>query len=135
MKRFLTITALFLLTGCSQSGPSVHPVKGQIQLGGDATPLAGHTIEVALASDRQVRASGEIRPDGNFQLESLLEGKIRRGALEGKYVARLVLADDDLRHKQATVAGIDPRYLQFESSGLSLEVPAKIPVQWEVKRR
>ncbi len=103
--------------------------------GGDAAPLAGHIVEIALASDPQVRASGEIKPDGNFQLESILEGKVRKGAPEGKYIARIVLADDDVQLKRTTFATINPKFLQFASSGLSFEVPAKEPVQLEIQRR
>jgi len=130
------VLAGLTLAGCSQSGPPVHPVKGQVQLtGGDAAPLAGHWIEIALENDRQVRASGEIKPDGNFQLESLLEGKLRNGVLEGKYVARIVLGDDDPQQRQAAAAAIDPRFLKFDSSGLSLQVPAPEPVQLQLLRR
>jgi hypothetical protein len=124
------------LAGCNTSGPAVHPVKGQIQLaGGDNSPLAGHIVEIALASDPLVRASGEIKPDGKFQLEALLEGQLRKGAPEGKYLARIVLADDDPQVRNAAAAAIDPRHLKFDTSGLSLQVPVKEPVQLQVLRR
>ena len=130
------LSALLAFAGCSPSGPAVHAVKGQVELtGGDIAPLAGHIVEVALASDPSVRASGEIKPDGKFQLESLLDGKIRSGALEGKYVARIVLADDDPQQRRTAAQTIHPKFLKFESSGLGLEVPAKEPVQLQVLRR
>lgn len=130
------LSALLVFAGCTSSGPAVHAVKGQVQLtGGDSTPLAGHIVEVALASDPQVRASGEIKPDGKFQLETLLDGKLQKGALEGKYVARIVLADDDPQQRRTAVQTIHPKFLRFESSGLGLEVPAKEPVQLQVLRR
>ena len=135
-RQLLFLAALLTLTGCSQSGPAVHQVQGQVQLnGGDAAPLAGHMVEIQLATNPQVRASGEIKPDGNFQLESLLEGKIRKGAPEGKYNARIVLADDDVKVKQTAAAAINPKFLQFNSSGLSIEVPSKEPVQLQIQRR
>ena len=130
------LAALISLTGCTQSGPPVHAVQGQVQLqGGDISTLSGHVIEVALASDPRVRASGEIKPDGKFELESLLDGKIKKGALEGKYTARIVLADDDPQQRRTAAQTIHPKFLKFESSGLGLEVPAKEPVQLEVLRR
>jgi hypothetical protein len=81
-----------------------------------------------------VRASGEIKPDGNFELESLLDGKIRNGALEGKYLARIVLSDDP-ESRRTAAATINPKFLKFDSSGLTFEVPAKEPVQLQVLRR
>lgn len=132
----LLLAVLLTITGCSQNGPPVHPVKGQVQLnGGDVSPLAGHIVEIVRADDPQVRASGEIKPDGNFQLESLLEGKLLKGALEGKYVARIVLADDDPQLRQVAAGTIHPRFLTFAASGLSFEVPAKEPIQLQVLRR
>jgi hypothetical protein len=136
IKYLLAVIPLLTLTGCTQSGPPVHAVKGQVQLqGGDISPLSGHIVEVALASDPSVRASGEIKPDGKFELESLLEGKIKKGVLEGKYTARIVLADDDPQQRRTAFQTIHPKFLRFESSGLGLEVPAKEPVQLEVLRR
>src|SRR5688500_4014203 len=115
---FSLCVLILAIAGCTQSGPPVHPVKGQVQLaGGDNRPLAGHIVEVALASDPLVRASGEIKPDGQFQLEALLEGQLRKGAPEGKYLARIVLADDDPQLRRAAAAAIDPRHLKFDTSG------------------
>ena len=136
MKRLLLLTTLLALAGCSESGPPVHKVQGQVQLtGGDVSPLAGHIIEVARADDPLLRASGEIKPDGNFELESLLAGKIRKGVLEGKYVARIVLSDDNPEQRRTAAATINPKHLKFASSGLTFEVPAKEPVQLQVLRR
>ncbi len=136
MKRIIFLAALLAFAGCSESGPPVHKVKGQVQLnGGDISSLAGHIVEIAKADDPQVRASGEIKTDGNFELESLLAGKIRKGALEGKYVARIVLSDDDPQQRRTAAATINPKFLKFDSSGLMFEVPVKEPVQLQVMRR
>jgi hypothetical protein len=111
-------------------------VTGQLQLAeGDVSPLAGNIIEVAKADDPSVRASGEIKPDGRFQLESLLEGKIRKGVLPGKYNARIVLSDDDPQLKRTAAAAVNPKYFRFDSSGLWLEAPATAAVQLQVSRR
>jgi hypothetical protein len=135
---FLALAALAAvgLAGCGSSGAGVHPVKGQVQLiGGDPSQLAGHIIEIVKEDDQHVRASGEIQPDGNFQLETLEGGKILRGAAPGKYKARIVLSDDDPQARKTVASTIDPRVLKFESSDLALEVPAKGPVELQIKRR
>lgn len=136
--RILAILALTLttLTGCGSSGSGVHPVKGQVQLvGGDSSPLVGHMVEIAKADDQQIRASGEIKANGDFQLESLAGGKLRAGAVPGKYLARIVLSDDDPQARQAAAAAIHPRFMRFDSSGLTIEVPATAAVEFQVSRR
>jgi hypothetical protein len=125
-----------LLTGCGSSSSPVVPVTGQLKLeGGDAAPLTGHMIEVTKADDNLVRSYGEIKPDGNFELESLIEGKMLKGVQPGKYHARIVLGDDDPQQRQLARAAIHPRYLKFNSSGLSFDAPATGPVQLQVSRR
>lgn len=122
--------------GCAKSGPPVVPVTGQLKLAdGDAAPLAGHMIEVTKADDNLVRSYGEIKPDGNFELESLIEGEIRKGVQPGKYNVRIVLGDDDPRQRQLAKAAIHPRYLKFNSSGLSFDAPSPAPVQLQISRR
>lgn len=120
--------------GCG-SNSGIHRVQGQVQVaGGDASPLVGHLVEIAKADEQQVRASGEIKADGKFQLESLQAGQITPGTVPGKYLVRIVLADDDPQARQVAAAAINPRYLKFESSGLTVEVPASSAVQLQVMR-
>jgi len=135
--RLLLLGPLVLLAaGCGSSGPATHPVKGQVQLaGGDAALLAGHSLEVALASDSTVRAYGEIQEDGTFSLETLHAGEIKSGALAGTYVARIVLSDDDPQRARQVAAAIDPHVLDFKASGLSIQVPAAEVVTLPIKRR
>jgi hypothetical protein len=124
--------ALLAVAGCGQSGPKTHAVAGSVSLaGGDPTQLAGHYVEAALTTDPTVRASGVIGPDGRFKLETLADGRIQTGAPEGTYGVRLILSDDD------GVKGpkVSPRYLRFETSGLSIQVPAKDDVKLEVGPR
>lgn len=112
--------------GCGQGGPRTYPVRGKIDLaGGDVSALAGSYVDAAHEGDPNVRASGEIRADGSFALETLHEGAIRRGAREGAYRVRIVLSDDDPATKKRARQAIARRYLSFETSGLSLKVPAE----------
>lgn len=126
MHRMAAVVVVVLgLTGCGQSGPRTHPVSGTVVLpGGDVSHLAGSTVELVSEADPAVRASGEVRPDGRFTLETLHEGVIKKGALEGAYRARLVLPDDDPQVKKQAARAIDPRFTQFQTAGLSVTVPA-----------
>jgi hypothetical protein len=118
------LTAFALLPGCGDGGPKTHRVSGRVELPGtDASLLAGHNIEAALSTDPNVRASGVIGSDGRFVLETLQNGAMRRGAVAGTYNARLVLSDDDPASRRRVAQAIAGRYLKFETSGLTFQVP------------
>lgn len=124
--RLLAVTAVCTwLTGCGPAGPATYPVSGTLALtGGEVSHLAGSTIEVASDADPTVRAAGEIQPDGRFTLETLHAGAMRRGAREGTYKVRVVLSDDDPATRKRAAKAIAPKYLKFDTSGLTLRVPA-----------
>ena len=111
------------LAGCSGSSYDTQPVSGKVVLpNGDAAPLAGHLVEVVRPDDPTVRASGMIRSDGSFELETLQDGKVRRGAKPGNYRARLILSDEgDGQAKKPVVAA---RFLDHKTSGWTVQVPA-----------
>lgn len=112
--------------GCGSKGPVTHRVKGKLELEGNPPEvLAGAIVEASLVSQPQVRAFGSLQPDGTFELETLHDGVIRRGALEGVYNARIVLPDDDADVRKRAAEAVAPRYLQFEKSGLTIDVPAQ----------
>jgi hypothetical protein len=92
----VAVVGLAAALGCGPRGPKTYPVRGKVELAaGDVTQLAGNQVEAALEGDPTVRASGVIQPDGSFALETLDTGVTRKGAREGNYQARIVLADDD----------------------------------------
>jgi len=130
-----TIFAVLLAAGCAPSGPRTYPVSGRIDLGGDVAVLAGSHVEAVLATDPYVRASGEIQPDGTFTLQSQHGGTIAGGAIEGGYTIRLLLNDDDKPRYRKAKAAVAGRFLKFESSGLTLRVPADGPVVLKVPGR
>ncbi len=114
--------ALFGVSGCG--GLKTYPVRGKVELvGGEVKQLAGNHVEAALQSDPTVRASGVIQPDGRFTLETLDAGVIRKGAPEGSYQVRIILSDEDKGSWQQAVQAIDPRFLEFQTSDLSFQVP------------
>ena len=125
MKKIFIPFALLLLAGCER-GPKLHSVQGKIQLeGAEIADLGGSTIEAVSTNDPSVRASGEIKPDGSFTLETLHGGAIRKGAPEGEYRVRVILADDDPAARRRAAKALGRRYLKTETADLSLRVPIK----------
>jgi hypothetical protein len=111
------------LAGCS-TNRNEHPVTGTVTWpGGD---LAGHTVEVALATDPTVRGFGTIGTDGRFKLERLVEGKLTPGLPSGEYQARLILNDEG--DGQTKKPKVPPRYLNFKTAGWSVQVPTTADV-------
>jgi len=123
--------------GCGgPSGPPVHQVKGTVEFDGlEPELLSGHNLEVALESDPHVRAFALIQPDGSFVLESLHEGVVYKGALEGNYKARLVIVDDDPQVARDILKKVDPKVLRFETTALAVSVPSKDGVALRIARR
>lgn len=112
------------LGGCGPGGPTFQPVTVRLNVeGGNVADLEGSTLDVAVPNNPLLRASGTITADGTAELETLHAGKIRRGVLEGNYQVRIVLADDDREQRRKAAKAVAPKYLKFESSGLTLTVP------------
>lgn len=115
--------------GCAPPPDDFCATAGKVELsGGDVTNLAGHYVEARLTSDPSLRASGEIEEDGYFSLDTIHRGQLMSGLPPGKYRLRLILSDDNAEQRRKAAAVIPPRYLQFETSGLWLEVPASDPI-------
>src|SRR5262245_28261780 len=132
----LALVGLGGIMGCGPAGPKTFPVQGRVEFtGGDVRQLAGSNVEMALESDQAVRASGVIQPDGTFTLETLHAGVIRKGAQAGTYRARIILADEDEKGKRQRPPALAPRYLQFATSGLSVQVPTSGDVTLKVSSR
>jgi hypothetical protein len=123
------LLALFLANGCSSGGPKTFPVQGKIEIaGGNVEDLAGCHVETALVSDNTKHSSGEIKKDGSFVLETNETGITRRGAREGKHEVRIIIALDDRKAQIKAEQTVAPRFLDFKSSGLTIDVPTKGPV-------
>lgn len=134
---WLTLVSMGLLglAGCGANGPRTHPVEGSIRLaGGNVADLGGSYLEAALEGDDTVRASGQIQEDGRFILETLHGGKVRKGTQEGTYKVRIVLNDDDPKARRRAAQAIAPRYLKFDTSGLTIQVPSE-EVNLEVRKK
>lgn len=48
---------------------------------------------------------------------------IRRGAVKGTYQVRILLNDDDSASRKRAAQAVAPRFRQFATSGLTVEVP------------
>ena len=133
--------ALLLAAGCG--GPKTHSVEGKVIIeGGEVTKLGEAHVEAKHDTDPAVRASGLIEPDGSFHLTTLHEGRTVKGAPEGTYTLRLVLADFDYeepdeepadedeapayraRSKKEPKTPVPVKYLNFKTSGWKTKVPA-----------
>jgi hypothetical protein len=132
----LGLCLVFGVAGCRESGPRTFPVKGQVQLpGADIKVLAGHALQVIHDSQPDVQAYAEFKPDGSFELETYDKGQIRKGAIGGKYKARIILSDDSAETREQAARVVPSNYLQFDTSDLTLEVPAKGDVTLPLIRR
>jgi hypothetical protein len=118
--------SLVLLSGCSSQSIKTHPVSGKVEIkDGDAALLVGSGVELKHESDETLRPMGNIDASGNFIVKTIHQGEILEGAPEGKYKARIILADEsDEGVPKRKGNPFHPRYLDFEKSGLSFTVPS-----------
>ncbi|VTS00962.1 hypothetical protein [Tuwongella immobilis] len=122
--RYLLAAVLLSSIGCGGSGPQTVPFSGKISLvGGNLEQLAGSAVEVAKVDDPAVRGFGEIQPDGQFQLASLIQGELREGVLPGQYQVRILPNSEDGESYRRSAKAVARRFLQFETSGLKVNVP------------
>lgn len=133
----LAVATMSNLLGCGAGGPKTYPVRGTVQIeGGDIRQLAESTVEAALESDDTVRASGSIQADGAFTLETLHAGNRLNGAQAGNYRARIILSEDgDKEARRKLQSTVHARFLQFETSGLSFQVPTTGSVVLKITAR
>lgn len=121
----LVALAAVWISGCSGRKIKTYPVAGKVALSdGDVSQLAGSLVEIRQEADPLLRASGPIAADGSFNLETLFEGVILKGAPEGKYQARIVLGDEsDEGAPKRKGKPVHRRFMDFETSQLSFQVP------------
>jgi len=67
----LWLGLLVLQVGCSRgSTPKTYPVQGKVVYKGNQQPLGQGTVLFESVSEPKVQASGELQPDGSFELAS-----------------------------------------------------------------
>jgi len=101
------------LAGCG--GPSNAPVKGKVTFKETGKPLTAGVVIFQLVADASVQASGDLEPDGSYEL-----GNSRgMGALPGEYQ---VIVQPQTLEDNPNVLPIDPRYTTYRKSGLKFTV-------------
>lgn len=136
---FILLLSSFLLLGLAGCGAAdelkTYPVRGKVVLAeGDVKQLAGGHVEFMLESDPTLRASGKIEPDGGFVMQMQHKGKLLKGAAEGKYLARIILSQEDDAPKGRSKP-VHNRFLDFQKSSLSFKVPTDGDITVNVSRR
>jgi hypothetical protein len=129
MRKVAMLAALCLLAlgGCSSQGVKTYPVAGKVEIkDGDVAILAGSYVELKReGEDDHLRPGGNIDSSGRFTVKTLHQGQLLQGAPEGKYKARITLGDEsDEGVPKRKGNPIHPRFLDFETSGLSFTVPS-----------
>lgn len=132
-QRVSKLAALGLLVvsclGCGAESRA--PLEGTVLIEPESGfQFSGDTLEIRSISQPSEVAYGEIKPDGSFRIESLVNGVIVQGASAGEYEARIVVADDDSQHKASALKAIPKKYLQFATSGLKVTAPQ---THWTIK--
>jgi hypothetical protein len=111
------LASLILLLACQrETGPATWQVKGKVVRRGAPLKLPeGSSILFRSVSDPPVQASGEIRPDGTFELWSDL-GK--PGTVAGEHRVMILTPLLEVGQKPP----IPPRYQSYDTSGLKATV-------------
>jgi hypothetical protein len=105
-----------LLAGCGgDDGPKTYIVKGQVVYKGGRGPVTQGTVLFESTGTPRVQASGEIQPDGTFELGSDL-GK--PGTVAGEH--RVMIQPPFLETGQKPI--VQARYTSYATSKLTAQV-------------
>jgi len=107
--------------GCDSGKLKIYPVAGAVKLP-DGSPLAGGRVEFQLIDNpHMVTSRGYIASDGSFSLSTF---EIGDGAPAGKHqvVVAPPVPKGDHDSNPRTRSIIDPKYLDYQTSGLEYEV-------------
>jgi hypothetical protein len=109
-----------LLLGAAGCGSRLQPVRGKVTYP-DGRPVTEGMVVFEARDDKEpITARGEIQPDGSYQLSTFKPGD---GARLGKH--RVLVApkfDPNAVDGPAKPPPFDPRYADFKTSGLEVEV-------------
>ena len=105
-----------LLSGCEgDTGPKTYEVKGKVVYKGSQAPVTQGIVMFESTSEPKVQASGEIQPDGTFELASDL-GK--PGTVAGEH--RVLIEPPYIEQGQKPV--VQKRYTSYATSKLTATV-------------
>ena len=111
--------------GCSRGPdlPKTYPLRGKVLFKGGA-PVTGGSISFESATGEPPwRAGGAIGPDGTFSEVSTLgpHGQELKGIVAGENRVKVDLGRGG---EDAPKIAVPRRYLDFEKSGLTVQIPA-----------
>jgi hypothetical protein len=110
------VVAAAAIAGCGGDGtPKTYQVKGQVVYKGSGAPLTQGTVLFESTGTPRVQASGEIQPDGTFELASDL-GK--PGTVAGEH--RVMIQPPFLETGQKPI--VKQRYTSYATSKLTSKV-------------
>lgn len=119
---FVGLVCTAFAVGCSSqqqpnlTGKVIHKEYSDLKFSADS-------IELQSVTNPSQFAYGQLTEAGDFAVESLIDGKIVKGAPAGQYRVRFIISDDDIEHKKELISKVDKRYLNHELSGWNVEVP------------
>ena len=123
----LVLAALGVVGGCGGKQLPVAPAEGQVSYRGKPLPFGSVMFQPVMGPP----ARGVIQPDGTFQLSTYGSND---GAVIGQHQVRIACFESQRPSSKAPAAGggevgvgrslIPPRYSNFGSSGLRVEVKA-----------
>ena len=108
------------LLGAAGCGARLVPVRGKVTFPDGAPLTEGMVVFESVGGDRPVTARGEVRPDGGYVLGTYRPGD---GVPPGRY--RVLVAprsDPNAVDKAPRPPPFDPRFADFKTSGLEVEV-------------
>lgn len=119
--RWLPVALMFVAAcGCSSDRVPTYPVTGRVQFS-DGEPVRTGTVEFE-SEEFATTATGSIQDDGTFVLGTYESDD---GAAVGKHraiVVQIIIADGITKHTKDHGRAVPPRYADYSSSGLSLQV-------------
>jgi hypothetical protein len=121
--RWLLLLLCVSWTGCTDSKDATYEVRGLVRYT-DGKLLRDGTVEFgSMDRDKSITATGDIHPDGTFELGTF---ELADGAVVGRHRV-VVIADsnDSSRHERPWLLPkvlLHPKYRSFDTSGLQYEV-------------
>lgn len=113
MRILCAVAIVVAVGGCEKKAPAppTYPVHGEVFRGGK--PAANGTVQFVHQTEPDVRAVGEIGPDGKFSLFTMEGNEKRPGAVAGEYKAVLVFSASDPAFHPKTTFKVEPRENTF----------------------
>jgi hypothetical protein len=101
--------------GCGEGKPTTRPVTGKITFKGTGKPLDRGTIMLMSVENPDILASGDIQPDGTFELFCTLD---ESGTVEGDH--RVMIQEPILERGEKPL--VAKKYKNFDTSQLTAKV-------------